>query len=699
MGGNHSKEVPDASHTTRRSNTKRGGRKHAVAAAESAPKSPAASSLADLIEQDTSRMYIHLDPDSIIRYVSAASERFLGYSSEDMVGHRNSSFIHENDRETVENKFLEAKRAPHTAISVKFRRKHNNGMHTRVEFYGHWICKHDEPIGITGWEQDAERGKNEQEELVEEASTTKDQTAAENSKIMTFALHELRNAIHALDASATYIEELTGETMDDEVKESVNDMMFAAKNTNVLVGDILSLIGLREGTVITNAEDFPIRSYIKDLTASMQTLSSVPVVPVVTEEVPVVVCADWDSIAQILKNGLMNAIKYCGQNTEPIYVRVSKEETHLTFEVRDKGTSLGDVSQEKLMKALTQGIPLRGARAQRTSLFLPIADNVVRKLMFGKVGIDSHEGVTKFWFTAKYSPTSDSKKSMMAVREEKEWSLVAQVLPGSSERPEPISTKQSSSVATPTDKFLQTITPEGSASPTSTPKRSREKKVIGVEGDGKSLNLHVLLVDDQKVVRRQAASFLDQLGCTYKLLDDGDQVTDALAQTYRPFDAIILDILMHRSDGAEVCQKLRESKGVQGPIIAMTSQTESRDVQRYYSMGFDVVLSKPFTRDSLGKSLLEGQQRRGHFTKFSRMSARLEEEEESTKTNEKSAAASNNTYGGSQMGSDFASPLQVSASSNDQDSSRPPAHASHIPGSTDEAIMPLGLPPRRQHFR
>lgn len=182
-------------------------------------------------------------------------------------------------------------------------------------------------------------------------------------------------------------------------------------------------------------------------------------------------------------------------------------------------------------------------------------------------------------------------------------------------------------------------------------------------------------------------------------MQDGDQVAGALSQTYRPFDAIILDILMHRSDGAEVCQKLRESKGVQGPIIAMTSQTESRDIQRYYSMGFDVVLSKPFTRDSLGKSLLEGQQRRGHYAKFSRMSARLEEES-SAKTNERSAAASTNTGGGSETTGDYASQSQVWASDFDQDSSRPAVSASQIPGSTqEEAIMPMGLPPRRQHFR
>lgn len=170
------------------------------------------------------------------------------------------------------------------------------------------------------------------------------------------------------------------------MKESVSDMMFAAKNTNVLVGDILSVIGLRDGTVAASAEDFPIRSYVKDLTSSMAPLSTLPIIPVVSPSVPLVVCADWDNISHILRNGLITAIKFSAESSrEPIYVSVSKRHSHLVFEVRDSGTPLVNVSKDELMTALTKGTHIRGARAQRMSLFLPIADSVVSKLMFGEV--------------------------------------------------------------------------------------------------------------------------------------------------------------------------------------------------------------------------------------------------------------------------------------------------------------------------
>jgi hypothetical protein len=61
-------EAHSTSQSSKRYSHKRGGRKHpagSVAAVENAPQQPtkASSSLAELIEQDTSRMYIHLDPD------------------------------------------------------------------------------------------------------------------------------------------------------------------------------------------------------------------------------------------------------------------------------------------------------------------------------------------------------------------------------------------------------------------------------------------------------------------------------------------------------------------------------------------------------------------------------------------------------------------------------------------------------------
>jgi CheY-like chemotaxis protein len=121
--------------------------------------------------------------------------------------------------------------------------------------------------------------------------------------------------------------------------------------------------------------------------------------------------------------------------------------------------------------------------------------------------------------------------------------------------------------------------------------------------------MHVLFVDDENVNRRLGERMLKRLGCSCVMLEDGDLVDGALREAERPFDAILMDIYMQRTDGAAVCQELRE-RGVFLPIIAMTGTTVLKDVQRFVEAGFDLVLPKPFDINQMGKALLEGRARR-----------------------------------------------------------------------------------------
>ena len=128
-------------------------------------------------------------------------------------------------------------------------------------------------------------------------------------------------------------------------------------------------------------------------------------------------------------------------------------------------------------------------------------------------------------------------------------------------------------------------------------------------GGGDGLRMHVLFVDDEDVNRRLGGRMLQKLKCTFVMLEDGDQVATALRSTTRPFDVILMDILMVRSDGAQVCQELRDV-GVNLAIVAMTGHTSVRDVQRFMNAGFDVVLPKPFDINGMRRALTEAVARR-----------------------------------------------------------------------------------------
>jgi CheY-like chemotaxis protein len=95
-------------------------------------------------------------------------------------------------------------------------------------------------------------------------------------------------------------------------------------------------------------------------------------------------------------------------------------------------------------------------------------------------------------------------------------------------------------------------------------------------------------------------------------LEDGDQVEAELEGSALPFDGILMDITMSRTDGVDVCRNLREKLGVRVPIIAMTGSASSVDKKRYYKQGFDVVLPKPFTLETMRQALQEASERRAN---------------------------------------------------------------------------------------
>ena len=119
--------------------------------------------------------------------------------------------------------------------------------------------------------------------------------------------------------------------------------------------------------------------------------------------------------------------------------------------------------------------------------------------------------------------------------------------------------------------------------------------------------LSVLLVDDERDVRLLGAALLRRLGCDVVVLEDGADVARALEEAARPFDALVLDIHMRRSDGADVCADLRAGRHLRCAAVALTGATAPADVARYFARGFDVVLAKPFGLRTLAAALVEAR--------------------------------------------------------------------------------------------
>jgi len=100
----------------------------------------------------------------------------------------------------------------------------------------------------------------------------------------------------------------------------------------------------------------------------------------------------------------------------------------------------------------------------------------------------------------------------------------------------------------------------------------------------------ILLVEDDRRVRRATALALEQAGYEVLEVPDGEQAMAAL-DAKRP-DLAILDVMLPGQDGFEVCRRIRRSSDM--PVIFLTAKTDTIDVVVGLESGGDDYLTKPF---------------------------------------------------------------------------------------------------------
>ncbi len=108
----------------------------------------------------------------------------------------------------------------------------------------------------------------------------------------------------------------------------------------------------------------------------------------------------------------------------------------------------------------------------------------------------------------------------------------------------------------------------------------------------------VLVVDDNEQNLELLVAYLDTLSCKVETAVDGIDALDKVAA--RTPDLILLDVMMPRMSGFEVCRKLKsdpETRDV--PIIMVTALTELGDIERGVESGTDDFISKPVNRMEL----------------------------------------------------------------------------------------------------
>ncbi len=106
--------------------------------------------------------------------------------------------------------------------------------------------------------------------------------------------------------------------------------------------------------------------------------------------------------------------------------------------------------------------------------------------------------------------------------------------------------------------------------------------------------MNVLVVDDDPDIRELVTFKLEQMGHTVTTENDGESgLAAALASIP---DLILLDVMMPKLTGIEVCQKLRDAAETAAvPVMLITAKAQEVDVERGFAAGADDYIVKPFS--------------------------------------------------------------------------------------------------------
>ena len=105
----------------------------------------------------------------------------------------------------------------------------------------------------------------------------------------------------------------------------------------------------------------------------------------------------------------------------------------------------------------------------------------------------------------------------------------------------------------------------------------------------------VLVVDDEKLIVKGIRFSLEQDGMEVECAYDGEEALKLA--TENSYDMILLDLMLPKMDGFEVCQRIRDFSNV--PIVMLTAKGEERDVIRGLDLGANDYITKPFSRPIL----------------------------------------------------------------------------------------------------
>ncbi|MBQ6442972.1 MAG: DegV family EDD domain-containing protein [Lachnospiraceae bacterium] len=368
--------------------------------------------------------------------------------------------------------------------------------------------------------------------------------------------HEIRTPINSILGLNELI--LRDETVSDEVAKDATGIQGAGKMLLALINDILDFSKIEAGSMDIVPVDYQVGDMLSEIVNMMflrATDKGLKFEVSIDPQVPSVLYGDEVRIKQVVINLLNNAVKYTASGKVELHIEsgaVDEKTTELTIAVTDTGMGIRKEALPHLFDAFKRVDEEKNRTIEGTGLGLSIV-KLLAELMGGTVTVNSvyGEGST-FTFTVK----------------------------------------------------------QGISDPTAIGELNIHSQAVvrrkAYESSFRAPEARILIVDDNEMNLEVEAKLLAATDMTIDLSLSGKE---ALKETVtNHYDVILMDHLMPEMDGIECMEKIRNQTGGLNrstPIVVLTANAGSDNLDLYTRSGFDGYLVKPVSGEALEQMLMK----------------------------------------------------------------------------------------------
>jgi signal transduction histidine kinase/class 3 adenylate cyclase len=391
-----------------------------------------------------------------------------------------------------------------------------------------------------------EEAKSREEEL-KKIDKLKDEFLANTS-------HELRTPLNGIIGLS---ESLFDRIDSTDQKEDLSMIISSGKRLANLVNDILDFSKLKNFDIELKRKPVDLHALAEIVLRINGTLVDEKDL-VLRNQIPADLRAadgDENRLQQIFNNLVGNAIKFT--ESGEINVDAFLHDDKITIRVKDTGIGIPEDKKEIIFQEFQQADGSVAREFAGTGLGLSISKRLI-ELHGGELWLDSEPGKgSTFYFTI---PASDQKP-----------------LP-------PADSTVISKVGYNNEMDLQGLDVSDT-----------EKHMKPDQEDKKSF-INILIVDDEPINHKVLKNHLSSEAVRITKAMNGEEALKALENGIR-YNLVILDVMMPRMTGYEVCQKIREKYiPSELPIIMVTAKNQVKDLVQGLHIGANDYLAKPFTK-------------------------------------------------------------------------------------------------------